>query len=224
MDNIELKKKEVIIFDFDGTMCRLFKNYNLASVVQSLQTAVRAFDVVFSLSNDAFDIFAEIIRQVKDKDKREAAFYCADKILTEAEIEAVETGEPVLGVETMMSFLYRNHYRFGISTNNSEMCVRAFLKKYCQAIPIPVIGRQGNKPELMKPNTWSLDRAIEELNGIPQDTIFIGDTERDYQCAMNAGCRFLGMAATERKREKLSTLLSEECIVLNYYDLLKLLT
>lgn len=221
MDYLELKKNEIIIFDFDGTMCRLFKNYDLASVVQSLQTAMRVFNVDFPLSNDAFDVFAEVVRQVKDFDERAKALSCADKILTKAEIEAVETGEPVPGVEAMMSFLYCNHYRFGISTNNSEACVRAFLKKYCQAIPIPIIGRQGTKPELMKPNTWSLDRAIEELSGTPRNTIFVGDTERDYQCAMKVGCRFWGMAATERKREKLSVFLSEERLLTDYYDLLQ---
>ncbi len=221
MDHLELKENEIIVFDFDGTMCRLFKNYDLASVVQSLQAAMSTFGVDFSLSNDAFDVFMEIVCQLKDVDKREEALSCADKIITKAEIEAVETGEPVLGVEAMMSFLYCNHYRFGISTNNSEACVRAFLKKYCQAIPIPIVGRQGTKPELMKPNTWSLDRAIEELAGNPQNTIFVGDTERDYQCARRVGCHFLGMAATERKRIKLSAFLSEENIVSDYYSLMK---
>ena len=221
MDYFKLKKEEVLILDFDGTMCRLFKNYDLASVVKSLQIAMRAFGVDFSLSSDAFDVFAEVVRQVEDPCRREEALSFADNILTKAEIEAAETGDPVPGVEAAMSFLYRNHYRVGISTNNSEACVRVFLGKYCQAIPIPVIGRHGTKPELMKPNTWSLKRAIGELAGDPGSTIFIGDTERDYQCALKVGCRFWGMAPTEKKREKLSALLSEERLLTDYYDLLQ---
>lgn len=224
MDCFKLKKKEVIIFDFDGTMCRLFKNYDLSSVVRSMQTEMRPFGVAFSLSSDAFDVFAEILRQTDDGNARKEALSRADEILTRAEIEAVETGEAVPGVEAAMSFFYCNHYNFGISTNNSEACVRAFLKKYCQGISIPVIGRQGNRPELMKPNTWSLDRAIEIFSATPQDTVFVGDTERDYQCAKRVGCRFIGMAATERKRQKLSALLTEEFIASDYYELLKFLT
>ena len=88
---------------------------------------------------------------------------------------------------------------------------------------IPVVGRVGDKPELMKPNAWSLLEVISKLNCCSDDVIFIGDTQRDYLCAKNVGCKFIGLAPTERKKQKLLNVISESDIVSDYYELVKCL-
>lgn len=74
----------------------------------------------------------------------------------------------------------------------------------------------------MKPISWTLNVTMKKMNCNIEDDIFEGDTARDYYCSKEMGCRFIGMAPTEKKRNRLSQFLTEESIVANYYDLCEL--
>lgn len=224
MDYYKLRNKDAIVFDFDGTMCRLFKNYNLNKVVLSLNNRMKKYGIDFSTESDAFDVFSEVIRQTGDgSETREKALLDADQILTDAEIEAISTGELVMGVEIAMPFLIKAGFPIGIATNNSVQCVKTFMQRICPSTIIPIVGRVGTKPELMKPNTWSILEVLKELNQLPENTIFVGDTQRDYFSAISAGCEFIGMAPTDSKRQRLLDLLSESDIVSDFNELLTLI-
>ena len=47
---------------------------------------------------------------------------------------------------------------------------------------------------LQKPNPEPIYLACENLNVSSSDTVYIGDTTRDYQTALNAGTGFIGLA------------------------------
>lgn len=224
MDYCKVKNDIAFVFDFDGTMCRLFKNYNLNKVVLSLRDKMKDYGIEFSTENDAYDVFSEIIRQTEDGSAtREKALIDADKIITAAEIEAINTGELVNGVEIVIPFLKKAGFQIGIATNNSVQCVATFMQKNCPNTNIPIVGRVGIKPELMKPNAWSLLEVLKEMNHLPVNTIFVGDTQRDYLCSISAGCEFIGMAPTDSKRQRLLQVLSESGIASDFNELLTLL-
>lgn len=221
MDCFKITHDTALIFDFDGTMCRLFKNYDLESVKHTLHESMQKYGVNFSVRLDAFDVFMEIIRQTDNETGvRELALLEADCILTATEEAAVLTGEHVKGVEIVFPQLVLAGYTVGISTNNSAACVETFLKRYCPGITVPIVGRVGAKPELMKPNTWSVEEILKLLNCHPENAIFIGDTQRDFDCAQRVGCQFIGMAATEIKRGRLLKILSSNHIVSDYFKLI----
>ena len=220
MDSLQITNT-ALLFDFDGTMYRLFANYDLKKVILELRETVKKYGVDFSLECDSFDIFSEVIRQtVEDSNERENALFEANQILTNAEIEAIGSGELVDGVERVFPYLKAKGYSIGIATNNSAECINAFLEQYCSNIKVPVAGRIGTKPNLMKPNPWSIFAVLRQLNRLPQDAIFIGDTQRDFFAAKNVGCKFIGMAPTSRKREKLLQVISDSDLVSNYWELL----
>lgn len=223
MDSVKLNCKAIVL-DFDGTMCRLFKNYDLHNVAVSLNKEMRAFGVNFSAEKDAFNVFSEIIGQTSENaQERELALSLADKILTEAETDAVGSGEPVKGVDHVVRQLVKLGYSIGISTNNSRQCVEAFIDRYCNGIVVPIVGRNGIHPELMKPNPWSLTEVMKLMKSELRETVFIGDTQRDYDCAMSIGCNFIGMAPTDLKRQRLLKIVSENKIISDYYELFKIL-
>ena len=224
MDYCKLKNDFALIFDFDGTMCRLFKNYNLNNVVLSLRDKMKDHGIEFSTENDAFDIFSEVIKQTDvGSATREKALIDADQILTAAEIEAINTGELVNGVEVVIPFLKKAGFSIGVATNNSVRCVEIFMQKNCPSTIIPIVGRVGVKPELMKPNAWSVLEVLKEMNHMPGNTIFVGDTQRDYYSAISAKCEFIGMAPTDSKRQRLLQVLPECSIVSDFNELLTLL-
>ncbi len=219
MDIEKINRESAIVFDFDGTMCRLFVHYDLNKTVSIMQTRMQAYGIDFCEKLDAFDVFSEIEKQTSDLDDvRELAFFEADRILTLAEIEAASTGECVEGVVEVLTKLLDKGVKIGIATNNSEECVKTFLMRFFSNLTIPIVGRIGNKPWLMKPNKWTLIETSKRLNCSVNDLLFIGDTKRDYECSRIVGCGFLGMASTRTKEEKLSELCGSN-IIHNYYEL-----
>lgn len=225
MDCSKLNKDIALIFDFDGTMCQVFKNYNLDNTVDLLVKKMNFYDIDFSSEKDSFDVFEEILKQTENKiETRKTALNEANQILSVAELEAVVTGELVEGVEVILPQLISNHIAIGISTNNSSQCVHSFLQKYMPNHIIPTVGRIGDKPGLMKPNPYSIFEVLKELNCSPANAIFIGDSLRDYHGAINAGCRFVGMAPTVKKRDRLLKVIPESEIVTNFYELVDLLS
>lgn len=75
----------------------------------------------------------------------------------------------------------------------------------------------------MKPNPWSIIEVLKKMNCLPENTIFVGDTQRDYIATVKAGCEFIAMAPTDKKRQRLLKILPENIIVSDFNELLSLL-
>ncbi len=209
-----------IVFDFDGTMCRLFQNYNLKHTCLILKDRMREYGVVFSPESDAFDIFKVISQQISETEVKLHAFRTADAILSVAEAEAVEKCESIKGVEEIFpQFVQSAKCVVGIATNNSAQCVQAFLNRVCHGCSVPVVGRIPEMPERMKPSPWSVFEIAKKMHVAVQDVIFVGDTLNDYDCSQNAGCTMVGMAATPNKSEPLLQFLPPNMIVSDFYAL-----
>lgn len=219
MDIKQIKCVSAIVFDFDGTMFHLFKNYNLKNTVKMLNTEMKKYRINFREDLDAFDVFSEIEKQSDVlKEDSKTVLKIADNILTCAEEEAVKSGEPVLGVSEIIRKLVIRKVPVGIATNNSEKSVKCFLNDYCSSVQLPIVGRIAGSPQLMKPNIWSLTKISKMLKCRCQEILFVGDTKRDYECARAAGCYFLGMASTKIKEDRLLRISSSDYIVHDFYE------
>lgn len=209
-----------VVFDFDGTMCRLFNNYNLAHTSLILHEKMREYGVNFSPDCDAFDVFNVIRCQISKKDVRFSAFRVADSIISVAESEAVKTCQPIRGVEKIfLQLAYDNNYAVGIATNNSSACVQTFLNDFCNGCIVPIVGRVPDMPEKMKPAPWSLLKVAEKLHTPVENIVFIGDTMNDYACSCCVGCAFIGMAYNQTKKQYMQKFLMDDMIVSDYYEL-----
>lgn len=224
MHHRRLKNRSGVILDFDGTMGFLFRDYDLSKTAGLMRDAMKKYGVKFDIGLDVFDVFGEISSQLpNDREKRISAYTAADEILTDAESEAVETCEPINGVAEALHSLNDNGYKIGISTNNSAECVNKFLQRISFYADIPIVGRNGKNPELMKPDPWSVTEAAKLMNVPLEKLIFVGDTERDYLTSVNAGCGFIGLAATEKKMSRLLKIIDKEHIAADYHELLSYL-
>lgn len=210
-----------LVFDFDGTMCRLFKNYNLKQVVEELHDRMKRFGYDFPLDRDAFDIFEFINSQkILNKWQKVRLYEEMNGVLVSAEMEAVKSCELVNGVSEVIPSLKKSGYKVGVATNNSSECVSIFLNLYCSSdVEIPIVGRVGSNPELMKPQKWSLVEVLKKMNCDIENALFFGDTQRDYECAMNAGCKFIGIAPTAKKMQRLRNIKPEIDIISDFYEL-----
>lgn len=209
-----------LVFDFDGTMCRLFKNYNLSQVVEELHEKMKSYGFDYPLDKDAFEIFEFIGAQKTLTVEQKTELYVEmNAVLVSAETEAVKSCELVNGVAEVLPALKKSGYKIGVATNNSRECVSSFLDLYCGGLDIPVVGRSGSNPELMKPNSWSLTEVLKDMNCAIKNAIFFGDNRRDYECALNADCKFVGIAPTEKKLKRLQLLKPAIEILPDFYAL-----
>lgn len=211
---------DCFLFDFDGTLCRLFSRYDLESTRQDLQRAMLPLGVPFSPEQDAFDVFEAILTHLPEGSRRTRALLQADALLTRAETEAAATGDPVPGVAECLTTLLARGCRLGVVTNNSPSSVERFLARLDLPAPLPVAGRVPEHPEWMKPDPRSLTGMLHTLGAAPENALFLGDTARDLACSQAAGCPFLGMVPTERKRRRLEALLPPDAMVPDYFALL----
>lgn len=209
-----------MVFDFDGTMCRLFKNFDLKSTVSEIRRRMGVYGFDFPSNKDAFEIFDFISSRNSLSEERKKELYVEmNAVLTAAELEGVKSCEPVSGVGEVLPYLKQAGYKVGVATNNSPECVKEFLKIYCGGLDIPIVGRVGSQPQLMKPNKWSLTEVLKIMDCEVGDAVFFGDTQRDYECSLNAACKFVGIAPTEKKLQRLSAAAPEIDIFTDFYGL-----
>jgi phosphoglycolate phosphatase-like HAD superfamily hydrolase len=235
MDHWGLKEKRGIVLDFDGTICHLFHGFDLLKTTDCLKMQLDPLGIIFDSSCDAFDVFEVIRNQLADSKQIQNAFKVADGIIKQAEIDAVETCTMIDYCAEFISISLKKGYKIGISTNNSRECVSKFI---CNQMvksstnndtsndlvyaleSIPIYGRDGTHPELMKPNPWSVLNVVNEMNLSIKDVIFIGDSLRDYDASVAADCQFIAFGSTPKKKERFKTRIKEQLITASYKDLI----
>ena len=167
-------RPRAIVFDFDGTMCLLFKNYNLRQTVEELHSAMLKRGITYSKDNDSFDVFEIITKQTNKGMRRTQALNEADKILTDAEIKAVDSCELVPGIAEVVRFFHTRGLLIGVASNNSSKCIKKLTDYLWPDIPMVVTGRVGNKPQLMKPNSWSLCETLKRIDCSEENAVSAG--------------------------------------------------
>ena len=76
----------------------------------------------------------------------------------------------------------------GVCSLNAESACRVALEVHEIEGVGPVVGRDTLDSE--KPDPAGLLRVIEELDAVPEETVFVGDSERDAETARRAGTEF----------------------------------
>ena len=90
------------VYDFDGTIYRLFANYDLKKLVNKIYTLTRNYDIHFTEENDAFDAFGIIMDSNISESVRVSLLEQIQKWFIEEELKAVGTG---IQVEGFLEFL-----------------------------------------------------------------------------------------------------------------------
>lgn len=217
-------KKELLIFDFDGTLCNLLKNYDMKKVTEDLNKLLKKkYNIDFPLDEDAFHVFDFIYKSKLNSEDENEALSIADDIISEVEILALDSAERIDGVSNMLKNLHDFGYKIVIATNNNPKCVEKFLGECNLDFNIPIYGRIKGKENLMKPNPSVILRALNDYNISSKDAfdaaVKIGDNPRDYIAATSAECDFIGLALLKRKEDRFLKILDKSKIFTNIQDL-----
>lgn len=214
---------KAIILDFDGTVFRLFTDaYDISKTTLALHDLLKKYGIDFSPERDVFESFYAVTSSDKDERTKEEILEQVDVLVSEAETEALDTGILTQGYDEFLKKAEKCGKILAVVSNNSAKCINKFLSDR-KMEKIPVLGRIGTHPELMKPHVYLLKTMCEKLGLSKDEVIFIGDNPRDYQCAEKFGCRFIALTPTEKKKKRFVNSLPEVPLVDDFYGLNKLL-
>lgn len=127
-----------------------------------------------------------------------------EALCDDAEKAAAATAVPTEGAHDLVRGCHQSNKPIVIVSNNAETAIRAYLERWSLGpYLVTVIGRPRHRPDLMKPNTHTVDAALRLLKTEPRRTLFVGDSVSDVEVSQAAGVRCIGYAKTPRRGKEL---------------------
>jgi beta-phosphoglucomutase-like phosphatase (HAD superfamily) len=196
----------VVLFDFDGPICRLFAGHKADRVAEDLVAWVEGrglHGLVLEQERDSLDPHL-VLRAVDSRHPgSDLVAELADR-LTKHELRAVASAWPTAFADPLIRTWRAVGARLAITTNNSPLVVRAYLtdRGLMPCFEPHVYGRTHDLQRL-KPDPHCLVRALNATGTAPADALMIGDSPSDLTAARTAHVPFLGYADNERKAKAL---------------------
>ena len=188
---------KAVIFDLDGTLA----NFNID--YKAVRAEVRSFLIraglpasILSLNETIFEMLKKSKIFLKNNGKSEKTFTeiqsKALAIAEKYELEAAKTTSLFPGVLETLKTLKKMRLRLGLCTINSEKSVRYILKRFEINDFFEAITPR-NKVKNVKPNIEHLKATMKALGIIPEETVIVGDSWVDMQCARDLKAIAVGL-------------------------------
>lgn len=198
----------LVLFDFDGPICRLFASHKAERVAAELvewMAECGLGDLLSAEERESPDPH-EILRAVDRRRPGSDLVAELEERLTQEELRAAVSAWPTACADPLIRTWSSSSVgaRLAITTNNSSQAVRAYLRSrgLAECFEPHIYGRTGN-PRLLKPDPHCLRRALNATGTAPADGLMIGDASSDFVAARSAGVPFLGYARNEHKAKLL---------------------
>ncbi|MFG3133401.1 HAD family hydrolase [Streptomyces tendae] len=196
----------VVLWDFDGPICRLFAGYSADRVAGELVDWLERLGLRELLTQeeqvhpDPHVLLAAVNRRHRQSDLV-AEF---EERLTREELRAVPTAWPTAYADALIRTWSALGVGLAVTTNNSPRVVGEYLATRgllgCFA---PHIYGRTEDPHLLKPDPYCLNRALSATGTAPARALMVGDSATDVTAARRAGVPFLGYGHNERKTKLL---------------------
>jgi HAD superfamily hydrolase (TIGR01509 family) len=192
----------VVLWDFDGPVCRLFAGHSAERVARELVEWLAAGGLGGLLTETEREHPDPhvVLRAVHRRHPRSDLVEELEERLTKEELRAVPTAMPTVYVDPLIRTWTAVGARLAVTTNNAPQVVRAYLtsRGLISCFAPHIYGRTQNL-HLLKPDPHCLNRALNAMGAAPSAALMIGDSATDFFAAQKAGVPFLGYARNARK-------------------------
>lgn len=178
--------KDLIIFDLDGTLLdtlsdlRTSTNYALASegLAERSLGEIRTF-----VGNGIRKLIERAVPADCPQDTLERVFSAFKAHYAE---NCMNTTAPYDGIPELLQTLKTAGYKLGVVSNKADAPVKALIGHYFPSVFDSVVGeREGVR---RKPAPDAVFETVRALGSDIAGTLYIGDSDVDFQTAKNAGC------------------------------------
>ena len=196
----------VVLWDFDGPICRLFAGHSAEGVATDLVDWLEGrglHDLLTEDERDTEDPHA-VLRAVDRRHPASDLVVEVEERLTQEELRAVPKAQPTPYADPLIRTWKAVGARLAIATNNSPKVVHAYLtSRGLLDCFLPHIYGRTHDLQYLKPHPHYLNRALTAMGVAPTGALFIGDTPTDCEAARQAGVPFLGYARNDVKEKQL---------------------
>ncbi|WP_316774287.1 HAD family hydrolase [Streptomyces sasae] len=219
-----------MLLDFDGPVTDLFRDRSTAPVAERIKETVRSVWGTLDPDVEACDDSHGILRRLRDMFDRPTpeprdprALLEAERIVTEYEYEAVKSAEPAPHALGLIDMLFARGVPLVIVSNNADGPIWEFLKGgnvQRQEKVDAVMGRDPLELRHMKPNPYSVNRALKHLGMRPEWCLLIGDQLTDLKAAQEARTSFLGYTQSSKRATEMENL-GANCVISSHEPLIE---
>ncbi|WP_307675746.1 HAD family hydrolase [Streptomyces sp. V4I2] len=201
-----ITRARVVLWDFDGPICRLFAGHAAAKVADDLVDWLEGQGLRGLLSEaERRSLDPHIV--LRAVDRRHPGSDLVDELeerLTQEELRATSSAMPTPYADPLIRTWTAVGSRLAITTNNSPRVVRTYLAgRGLTACFSPHIYGRTQELSHLKPDPHCLNRALNAMGSAPSAALMIGDTPSDLFAANEAGVPFLGYARNDHKEKLL---------------------
>ncbi|MFE7275379.1 HAD family hydrolase [Streptomyces sp. NPDC057623] len=201
-----IRRARVILWDFDGPVCRLFAGHTADRVATDLVEWLAGRGLHGLLTErERKSLDPHVVLRAVDR-RRPGSDLVAEleERLTNEELRATATAMPTAYADPLIRTWTAMGFRLAITTNNSPRVVRRYLKSrdLVSCFSPHIYGRTQNLHHL-KPDPHCLNRALNAMGAAPSTALMIGDTPSDFLAAQQAEVPFLGYARNADKERLL---------------------
>ncbi|MEV5335686.1 HAD family hydrolase [Streptomyces werraensis] len=196
----------VVLWDFDGPVCRLFASHSAERVARDLVEWLEGRGLHGLLDESARESLDPhvVLRAVDRRHPGSDLVAELEERLTHEELKAAASARPTPYADPLVRTWTAVGARLAVTTNNSPRVVKEYLASR-DLLPCFAPHIYGRTQELrhLKPHPHCIRRALNAMGAAPATALMIGDTPSDFQAARAAGVPFLGYARNERKNKLL---------------------
>ncbi|MFI9604237.1 HAD family hydrolase [Streptomyces sp. NPDC052043] len=196
----------VVLWDFDGPICRLFAGHSAERVATKLVRWLEDRGLHGLLTGSERQLLDPhvVLRAVDHRHPGSDLVTELEERLTQEERRAADSARPTPYADPLIRTWKALGARLAITTNNSPLAAREYLARrdLDDCFAPHVYGRTQDLSHL-KPDPHCLNRALTATGVSPARALMIGDTPSDHEASLRAGVPFLGYARNARKEKLL---------------------
>ncbi|MEV0483974.1 HAD family hydrolase [Streptomyces sp. NPDC050508] len=196
----------VVLWDFDGPICRLFAGHSAERVARELVVWLEARGLrglLTEAERDSLDPH-DVLRAVDRRHPGSDLVTELEERLTQEELRATSSAMPTAYADPLIHTWSAVGVRLAVATNNSPRVVRKYLagRSLISCFAPHIYGRTQDLRRL-KPDPHTLNHALRAMGAAPESALMIGDAPTDCEASLHAGVPFLGYARNHRKAKLL---------------------
>lgn len=193
-----------VVFDLDGTLLD-----TLGDLAGSVNYALRKHGLPeCSLQEVRSFLGNGIVRLMQGAVKNAVQGAAFDEVFQTFRSHYLEhcldTTQPYPGILPMMEKLREAGVKMAIVSNKLHPAVQELSRRFFAELVTSAVGE--SETVRRKPNPDGVLRALKEMGSRPEDAIYVGDSEVDWETARNAGLRCALVCWGFRDEEFLRTL------------------
>ncbi len=192
---------DVVLMDFDGPLCRLFRDGVAAQVAETLLDHLASTGVDTRSEGWATTDPLAVLRMSADRVPQLSK--AIHEELLKCEVEAAAASVPTPSAYQVLEQIVASGHRTAIVSNNAEQAVRTYLERHHWDGLVSAISARSTFDTPMKPNPYLVTAALQALHTEPNRAVFVGDSISDVVAAAAADVACIGLANKPGKDDNL---------------------